>query len=144
MPTARPRAYIYALEVGFSQVGKNCQVFCQTVGGVFLTFLPKIKNGTSICQTDGDALIRYLLGSKQSYYFNTYRVYLTPIHISECFNASRCSTVHRYNLVHTSYHTNHHESFIPPGGLLHCLRHNQHGSLFFSALHIGQLPKKKQ
>ena len=51
-----PRAYIYALEAGFSQVAKNCQVFCQTVGGVFLTFLPKIKDGNSICQTAGDAL----------------------------------------------------------------------------------------
>ena len=51
-----PRAYIYALEAGFSQVVKNCQVFCQTVGGVFLTFLPKIKDGNSICQTAGDAL----------------------------------------------------------------------------------------
>ena len=51
-----PRAYIYALEAGFSQVAKNCQVFCQTVGGVFLTFLPKIKDGNSICQTLGDAL----------------------------------------------------------------------------------------
>ena len=49
-----PRAYIYALEAGFSQVAKNCQVFCQTVGGVFLTFLPKIKDGNSICQTAGD------------------------------------------------------------------------------------------
>ena len=51
-----PRAYIYALEAGFSQVAKNCQVFCQTVGGVFLTFLPKIKDGNSICQTLGDSL----------------------------------------------------------------------------------------
>ena len=50
-----PRAYIYALEAGFSQVAKNCQVFCQTVGGVFLTFLPKIKDDNSICQTLGDA-----------------------------------------------------------------------------------------
>ena len=50
-----PRAYIYALEAGFSQVVKNCQVFCQTIGGVFLTFLPKIKDGNSICQTAGDA-----------------------------------------------------------------------------------------
>src|SRR6185312_12847020 len=55
MSTAR-RAYIYALEAGFSQVTKNCQVFCQTVGGVFLTFLPKIRDGNSICQTAGDAL----------------------------------------------------------------------------------------
>ena len=52
-----PRAYICALEAGFSQVDKNYQVFCQTVGGVFLTFLPKIKDGNSICQTDGDALL---------------------------------------------------------------------------------------
>ena len=51
-----PRAYIYALEAVFSQVAKNCQVFCQTVGGVFLTFLPKIKDGNSIWQTAGDAL----------------------------------------------------------------------------------------
>ena len=55
MPIA-PRVYIYALEAGFSQVCKNCQVFCQTVGGVFLTFLPKIKDGNSIGQTAGDAL----------------------------------------------------------------------------------------
>src|SRR6185312_12544462 len=52
-----PRAYIYALEAGFSQVAKKYQVFCQTVGGVFLTFLPKIKDDNSICQTAGDALI---------------------------------------------------------------------------------------
>ena len=51
------RAYIYALEASFSQVAKNCQVFCQTVGWVFLTFLSKIKDGNSICQTAGDALI---------------------------------------------------------------------------------------
>src|SRR6185437_15227297 len=51
-----PRAYIYALEADFSQVAKNCQVFCQTVGGVFLTFFTKIKDGNSICQTLGDAL----------------------------------------------------------------------------------------
>ena len=51
-----PRAYIYALEAGFSQITKNWQVFCQTVGGVFLTFLPKIKDGNSICQIAGDAL----------------------------------------------------------------------------------------
>ena len=51
-----PRAYIYALEAGFFQVAKNCQVFCQTVGWVFLTFLPKIKNVNSIWQTAGDAL----------------------------------------------------------------------------------------
>jgi hypothetical protein len=55
-----PHAYIYALVAGFSQVVKNCQVFCQTVGGVFLMFLPKIKDGNSICQTAGDALISYL------------------------------------------------------------------------------------
>ena len=46
-----PRAYIYALEAGFSQVAKNYQVFWQTVGGVFLTFFPKIKDDNSICQT---------------------------------------------------------------------------------------------
>jgi hypothetical protein len=40
--------YTYVLEAGFSQVSKNCYVFCQTVGGVFLTFLPKIKDGNSI------------------------------------------------------------------------------------------------
>jgi len=62
MPTARG-AYIYALEAGFSQVAKNYQVFCQTVGGVFLTFLPKIKDGNSICQTAGDALIIWDGGS---------------------------------------------------------------------------------
>ena len=48
-----PRAYICALEAGFSQVAKK--FFCQTVGGVFLTFLPKIKDDNSICQTAGDA-----------------------------------------------------------------------------------------
>ena len=41
-----PRAYIYALEADFSQVAKNCQVFCQTVGGVFLTFCQKSKMAT--------------------------------------------------------------------------------------------------
>jgi hypothetical protein len=46
---------IYALEVGFSQVVKNCQVFCQTIGGVFFNFLPKIKDDNSIWQTAGDA-----------------------------------------------------------------------------------------
>jgi len=56
MPTARG-AHIYALEADFSQVAKNYQVFCQTIGGVFLTFLPKIKDDNSICQTAGDALM---------------------------------------------------------------------------------------
>ena len=55
-----PRAYIYALEASFSQVAKNCHVFCQTVGGVFLTLLPKIKDGNSICQTAGDANLAIL------------------------------------------------------------------------------------
>ena len=32
-----PRAYIYALEAGFSQVAKNCQVFCQTAGDALST-----------------------------------------------------------------------------------------------------------
>jgi len=50
------RAYLCALEVGFSQVTKNCHVFCQTVGGVFLMFLPKIKDANSIWQTVEDAL----------------------------------------------------------------------------------------
>jgi hypothetical protein len=45
------------LEAGFSQVAKNYQVFCQTVVRVFLMFLPKIKDGNSICQTAGDALM---------------------------------------------------------------------------------------
>ena len=54
-----PRAYIYALEAGFSQVAKSYQVFYQTVRGVFLTFLPKIKDDNSICQTAGDALRPY-------------------------------------------------------------------------------------
>src|SRR6185436_13334302 len=49
-------AHIYALEAGFFQFTKNYQVFCQTIGGVFLTFLPKIKDDNSICQTAGDAL----------------------------------------------------------------------------------------
>jgi hypothetical protein len=56
------RAYVYALEAGFSQVAKNYQGFCQTVEGVFLMFLLKnkdgsmSKNGNLICQTAGDAL----------------------------------------------------------------------------------------
>ena len=66
MPTVR-RAYIYALEAGFSQVAQNCQVFCQTVGGVFLTFLPKIKDDNSICQTAGDALILLVLLSSKHF-----------------------------------------------------------------------------
>jgi hypothetical protein len=49
------RAYISALDTGFFQVAKNCQVFCQTIGGVFLTFLLKIKNDNSIWQTIGNA-----------------------------------------------------------------------------------------
>ena len=61
-----PRAYIYALEAGFSQVAKNYQVFCQTVGGVFLTFLPKIKDGNSICQTLGDALTKWTICAKMT------------------------------------------------------------------------------
>jgi hypothetical protein len=36
------------MEADFSQVAKNCQVFWQTVGGVFLMFLPKIKDYNSI------------------------------------------------------------------------------------------------
>ena len=39
------------------KIAKNCQIFCQTVGGVFLMFLPKIKDDNSICQTAGDALM---------------------------------------------------------------------------------------
>jgi hypothetical protein len=35
--------YIYAPKACFSQVAKNCQVFCQTVGGVFLAFFQKKK-----------------------------------------------------------------------------------------------------
>ena len=50
------RAHIYAVKVDFSQVAKNCQVLCQTVGGVFSTFLPKIKDASLIWQTVGDAL----------------------------------------------------------------------------------------
>jgi hypothetical protein len=34
------RVYIYTPKACFSQVAKNCQVFCQTVGGVFLAFFP--------------------------------------------------------------------------------------------------------
>jgi hypothetical protein len=49
-------AYIYALEADFSQVAKNCQVIYQSVEGVFLTFLAKIKGDNSIWQTTGDAL----------------------------------------------------------------------------------------
>ena len=47
---------ICALDAGFSQVVKNCQVFCQIIRGVFLTFLLKIKDVNSICQTTRDAL----------------------------------------------------------------------------------------
>ena len=55
--TTACRARIFAhWRLVLFQVAKNCQIFCQTVGGVFLTFLPKIKNGNSICQTLGDAL----------------------------------------------------------------------------------------
>ena len=54
-----PRAYIYALEAGFSQIAKNCQVLYQTVRGIFLMFLPKIKNDNLIGQTTGDALTIY-------------------------------------------------------------------------------------
>jgi hypothetical protein len=43
-----------ALESGFSQVAKNCQIFCQSVGGVFLTFFLKIKDDNSIWQTARD------------------------------------------------------------------------------------------
>jgi hypothetical protein len=56
-----PRAYIYALEAGFPQVAKSCRVFCQTVGEVFLTFLPKIKDCNSIWQTAGDCVRTNLL-----------------------------------------------------------------------------------
>jgi hypothetical protein len=48
--------YIYAQEAGFSHVAKNCQVLCQTVGGVFLAFLPKIKDANPIWQIVGDTL----------------------------------------------------------------------------------------
>ena len=64
MSTAR-RVRIFALcalKADFSQVAKNYQVFCQIIGGVFLTFLPKIKDNNSICQTDGDALRRVHTG----------------------------------------------------------------------------------
>jgi hypothetical protein len=44
----RSYAYIYALEAGFSQVVKNYKVFCQIIGGAFLTFFPKIKDDNSI------------------------------------------------------------------------------------------------
>jgi hypothetical protein len=37
----RSYAYIYALEAGFSQVVKNYKVFCQIIGGAFLTFFSK-------------------------------------------------------------------------------------------------------
>jgi len=56
MPTARRARIFTRWRLVFLKLPKNCQVFCQTVGGVFLTFLPKIKDGNSICQTAGDAL----------------------------------------------------------------------------------------
>jgi len=62
MPTACGARIFTRWKLFFSQVAKNCQVFCQTIGGVFLTFLPKIKDGNSICQTAGDAL-RYVVCS---------------------------------------------------------------------------------
>jgi hypothetical protein len=42
-----PRVYIYALNAGFPQVNKKYQIFFQIIYGVFLTFLPKIKDGNS-------------------------------------------------------------------------------------------------
>jgi hypothetical protein len=42
---APSHVYIYALQVGFCQVVKICQVFIQIVGEVLLTFLLKIKYG---------------------------------------------------------------------------------------------------
>jgi hypothetical protein len=48
---------VYFLAGGsFFQVSKKFQVFCQTVGEVFLMFLPKIKDDNCICQIVGDAL----------------------------------------------------------------------------------------
>jgi hypothetical protein len=38
--------YLCTLGAGFSQVAKNCQVLCQTVEGVFSTFLPKSRTST--------------------------------------------------------------------------------------------------
>ena len=55
MPTTRCTRIFTRWRLVFFQVAKNCQVFCQTVRGVFLMFLPKIKNDNSICQTAGDA-----------------------------------------------------------------------------------------
>lgn len=51
-----PRVYIYVLNAGFPQVYKKYQIFFQIIYGVFLTFLPKIKDGNLIWQTAGDAL----------------------------------------------------------------------------------------
>jgi hypothetical protein len=52
--------YIYALEVSFSQVGKNYQLLCQTVGDVCLGYLSKIKDSNMIWQTIEDALITHI------------------------------------------------------------------------------------
>jgi hypothetical protein len=41
------------MEAVFPQVAKNYQVLCQTVGGGFSAFLPKIKNANPIWQTIG-------------------------------------------------------------------------------------------
>jgi len=58
MPTARRARIFTRWRLVFPKLPNNCQVFCQTIGGVFLTFLSKIKDGNSICQTAGDALTR--------------------------------------------------------------------------------------
>jgi len=50
------RAHLCALEVGFLQVAKKCQVFCQIIGEAFSMFLPKIKDANPIWQTVEDAM----------------------------------------------------------------------------------------
>jgi hypothetical protein len=51
----------WRMEVDFSQVAENCQIFCQGVGVVFLMFLSKIKDDNSIWQSARDALIQRLV-----------------------------------------------------------------------------------
>ena len=40
---SEPRAYICALEAGFFQVAKKCQVLCQTIGEVFFVVFAKTQ-----------------------------------------------------------------------------------------------------
>jgi hypothetical protein len=58
----KPSTRIY-LRVGgrFFSSAKKIQVLCQTIGGEFSAFLPKIKNVDRILQTVEDALIFYAI-----------------------------------------------------------------------------------